>query len=156
MQKPADIQEYDQAAFKLSDAGNVTGFAFGKNRSWRGDFRRRNFEHLRSGADKQAKKFVIEFDDEDSITLVRLDSGAAKAFAKIHDGNDFPAEVDDPFDDIRGVGYRSDLRDADDFAHGGYANPVGFVTDAKTNDLKIFLHERSPCQERPTSASSYS
>src|SRR5208337_4214042 len=140
-QEPGDIQEDNKAALELSHAGDIARLALGKHGAGRFDFRRRDLQDLGGGTHNESEELVIEFDDENAILFVRLDSDRAEALAQIHDRNDLAAKIDDTLNDARSVGHRGDVRDANNFAHGSDTNPIGFVSDAEANDLEIFLHE---------------
>src|SRR5690348_8403720 len=142
LQELGNIQKNDEAAFEFADAGHVTGFAFGKNGSWRFNIRRRNFQHFGSRVDNQADEFVLEFDDENAILFVGLNLGLAEALAQVHHGDNLAAKIDHAFDQVRSAGDRSDFRNADDLAHGGDTHAVRFVPYPETDDLKVFFHQR--------------
>src|SRR5205814_6206683 len=66
--------------------------------------------------------------------------GWSEPRTKIHNWDDFPAKVDDAFDQIRSARDRGNLRHTHNFAHGCDADAVRFIADAKTDDLTIFFH----------------
>src|SRR5713226_5395040 len=69
-----------------------------------------------------------------------MNLGLAESFAKIHHGNDFPAQVDYALNQIGRAGNRSNLRNTDNLADGGDTDAVRFIADAEADDLKIFFH----------------
>src|SRR5689334_7720378 len=131
MQQLADVQQYDQAALELADAGDVDGLTVGKHRAGRFDFRRWNFKDFRGGIDDKPDELRFQFDDQDAVFLVGGDFDLAKAFALVHHRDNLAAQVDHAFDGFLGIGNRGDFRHADDFAHGADPDSERFLTDAK-------------------------
>jgi hypothetical protein len=87
-------------------------------------------------------QLVFQLHHQDSVFLVGNDFDLAKPFAQIHHRDDFPAEINYPFNRLLGVRHGGDFRDTDDFANRADAHPERFLADAKTHDLKFFFHQR--------------
>src|SRR5579863_4787798 len=140
MEQLGNIQKDNQPALQFSDASDVAGFAVGKNRAGRFDFRWRNFQHFGSGVNDQTDQFVVQLDDQNAVFLVGLSFGLAKALAQIHHRDDFSAQIDDAFDGVGSVRNSGDFRNPHDFAHGANTHPKRFLTDTKADDLKFLFH----------------
>src|SRR5713101_98159 len=140
MQEFGNVEQNNETSLQFADASDVTRFAFRKDTARGFDLGRRNLEDFRSRVDDEADQFVVEFDDENAVPFVGLNFGLTEAFAEVHDRNDLPAQIDDAFDQVRRAGDGSNLRNADNLAHGSDANAVRFIADAKADDLKIFFH----------------
>src|SRR5437879_969676 len=140
MQEFRNIQQNDETALQFAYSRDVSGFAFGKYAARSFDLGGGNFEHFRSRVYDETDQFVVQLNDENAVLLIGLNFRLAKSFAKVHDGNDFPAQIDDAFNQIARAGNGGNFRDTDNFAHGGDADAVRFIADAKTDDLKILFH----------------
>src|SRR5207244_4822001 len=134
-----NVQQNNEASLQFADACDVSGFAFRKDAARGFDLGGRNLQDLRSRVDDESDQLVVQLDDEDTIPLVVLNLGLAEPLAKVHDGNDFPAEVDDTFDQIGSAGDRSNLRYTHNLSHSSNANTVRFIANAKTDELKLFF-----------------
>src|SRR5882724_3662190 len=145
LQQFGDVQQDDETALQFSDSGDVAGFAFGEDRAGGIDFRRRDLQDFGRGVDDETDQFVFQLNDEDAILLVRNDFGLTETLAEIHDRNDFSAEIDHAFDQIRSARNGSDFGDADNFAHGADSNAVRFVADPETYNVQILFHREGPC-----------
>src|SRR6185312_7246166 len=139
LQKLRNVQQNDQAALELSDAGHIVRFALSEDAAWRFDFGRRNFQNFGCGVDDQTDEFVFEFHNKNAVLFVGLNFDLTEAFAQIHHGDDLAAQVDHALDRIGGARNRSDLGDANDFAHRSDADAKRLVPDAKPDDLKVFV-----------------
>src|SRR5205807_921130 len=140
MQQFRDVQKDNEASLQFADASDVSGFAFPKDTARGFDLGGRNIQDRRSRVDDKSDQLVVEFDDENAVLLIGLNFGLSEPLTKIHHGDDFPAKVDDAFDQIRSARDRGNLRYTHNFAHGCDADAVRFIADAKTDDLKIFFH----------------
>src|SRR6266446_7391321 len=145
LQQFCDVQQDDETALQFSNSGDVTGFTFRKNRARGIDFRRGDLQDFGRGVDDETDQFVFQLDDEDAILSVRNDFGLAETLAEIHHRNDFSAEVDHAFDEVRGTRNGSDFGDADNFAHGADSNAVRFIADPETYNVQILFHREGPC-----------
>src|SRR6266404_4462667 len=152
LQQFGDVQQDDETALQFSNSGDVAGFAFGEDRAGGIHFRRRNLQDFGRGVDDETNQFVFQLNDEDAVLLVRNDLGLTKTLAEIHHRNDFSAEVDDTFDQIRSARNGGNLGNADNFAHGADSNTVRFIADPKTYNVQILFHGEDPSQP-PMSAS---
>src|SRR5260370_1175500 len=81
-----------------------------------------------------------------------MDLALTKTLAEIHHRNDFSAEIDDTFDQIRSARNGGNLGNADNFAHGADSNTVRFIADPETYNVQILFHGEDPSQP-PMSAS---
>src|ERR1700687_471023 len=140
MQEFGDVQQNNETSLQFADPGDVTGLAFGKDTARGFDLGGRNLQHFGSRVHDKADQLVVQLHDENAVLLIGMNLGLAESFAEVHDGNDFAAQIDHALDQIGSTGNRGNLRNADNLAHGGDANAVRFIADAKADDLKIFFH----------------
>src|SRR5260370_13269031 len=144
MQQFRNVQKDNEPPLQFTDAGDVPGLAFRKDPPRRLDLGGRNLEHFRSGVYDEADQLIVQFDDENAVFLIGMNFGLPEALAKVHHGNNFPAQIDHALNQIGSAGNRGNLRDTDDFAHGSDMNAVRFISDAEADDLKILFHREVP------------
>src|SRR6267143_859494 len=140
LQQFCDVQQDDETARQFSHSRNVAGLAFGEDRAGRIDFRGWNLQDFGRGIDDETDQFIFQLNDEDAVLLVRNNLGLTETLAEIHDRDDFPAEIDHTFDQIRSARNGGNLGNPDNFAHGADSNAVRFIADPETYNVQILFH----------------